>query len=158
MGNKIHFLLRHGSNTILKNLIDSGEFNDAETFPSRDLKHRAVLDKLSYTSDPEYAKYRDKRMDANIEKVDGLPKDHKDKLATAHVISTDNHVGHDHLHWAVANGTTATIGNVLMNKHSTRSHFYQAHGIAMAKPEMAPAILRRLKQNDMTPNDLKEKL
>lgn len=151
------FVLQHGSNAMLKGLIDSGMFDGHETFPNRDYKHKVVLDKLRNRDDPEYQMYRDKRWDPRIEKTDKDPKiDNKRRLALD--ISTDNHVGPDHLKWAIDNGSTATIGNILNNTYSTRSHFYQAHGIAMAKPEMKGAILRHLKNNPRTPNDLKEKL
>jgi hypothetical protein len=149
------FVLQHGSNAMLKGLLNSGELDDPETFPNRDLKQKAILDKLSQRDDNEYRKYRDRRMDAKIDRAEsGAAK----KVDVALAISTDRHIGHDHLHWVIANGSTAAIGNALMNKHSTRKHFYQAHGIAMANPEKGPAILRHLRNNERTPNDLKEKL
>lgn len=151
---KMNFIMKHGNNEMLKGLINSGEFNDAETF--RDHKHKTVLSKLLYSNDPEYAHYRDKRMDAKIDSVDNLGKENKQRMALA--ISTDDHIAHDHLHWVVANGTPAAIANVLLNKHSTHKHFHQAHGVAVANPEMAPTVLRHLRNNPRTPNDLKEKI
>jgi hypothetical protein len=113
-------MIRYGSPKMLKGMIDGGEFTDHNTFPNRDLKHKTVLDKLRDTNDPDYAHYRDKRLDPRIDHAETLPKGSKERTKTAYDIAGDRHASMDHLKWAVMNASVGTMQVAFNNQNANK--------------------------------------
>jgi hypothetical protein len=158
MSKRVNFMIRYGSNKMLKHLIDSGEFNDHETFPNRDMKHKAVLDKLRDTNDPEYKEYRDKRLDPRIEKADKLPEGNKFRTQAANDIATDRHASMDHLRWAVKNGGLTTITNALNNQNSNWRLHDWAFATSISRPHMGGDIRETIRRHPKTSDTLRSRI
>jgi hypothetical protein len=155
---RINFMLKYGSNKHLKDIINSGAFENHVGLPKNDVQHKTVLDKLRNTNDPEYVHYRDKRLDPRIEKADKLPEGDKFRTQTANDIATDRHASMDHLRWAVKNGGLTTITNALNNQNSNWRLHDWAFATSISKPHMGGAIRETIRRHPKTSDTLRSRI
>jgi hypothetical protein len=155
---RMNFMIKYGSNKMLKHMIDSGEFKDHETFPNRDMKHKAVLDKLRDRNDPEYETYRDKRLDPRIEHAEKLPEGNKFRAQAAHDIAQDRHASMDHLRWAVRNGSPLTIQSALNNQNSNWRLHEWAHAVSISRPHIGNDIRAVIRNHPKTSDTLRSRM